>query len=154
MIAKIEAGQSSPTAALLGKLSGALGITMSTLLARVEAGAGSGLVRRADQPVWRDPGTGYVRRQIFPVPQSTLPLDLVQVELPAGAVLAFPASSYAFIRQLIWMLSGDLVYVEGEREHHLREGDCLELGPPQDCRFENRSGASCSYLVVVLRTKD
>ena len=45
MITKIEAAQSSPTAMLLGKLSGALGITMSTLLSRAEANGRTRLVR-------------------------------------------------------------------------------------------------------------
>ncbi len=153
MIAKIEAAQSSPTAVLLGKLSGALGITMSTLLARAEAGGRSRLVRHEEQAVWRDPGTGYLRRQIFPTPGSVVPLDLVKVELPPGATIAFPASTYAFIRQLMWVLAGELVFLEGDVEHHLHAGDCLELGPPRDCRFENRSDAACAYVVVVLRTE-
>ena len=37
MIHKVERGDSSPTANLLGKLSGAFGLSMSTLLARAEA---------------------------------------------------------------------------------------------------------------------
>ena len=151
MIAKIEKGQSSPTAMLLGRLSGALGVTMSALLARAEAGEFPRLIRQADQSVWRDPRTGYVRRQVFPVPGSSLPVDLVEVELPAGAVVAFPASSYTFIRELIWVLSGELVFVEGEVSRHLRRGDGLELGPPCDCRFENRSRAGCRYVVLVHR---
>jgi len=153
MIAKIETCQSSPTAMLLGKLSGAFGITMSTLLARAEAGAHGRLVRHRDQPVWRDPDSGYVRRQVFPVSGSTLPIDVVDVMLPPGAVAAFPASSYAFIRQLVWVLGGELVFVEGEEEHVLREGDGLELGPPRDCRFENRSADQCRYAVLVLRDR-
>ena len=144
MIAKIEAAQSSPTAMLLGKLSGALGITMSTLLARAEANGRTRLVRHEDQAIWRDPGSGYLRRQIFPTPGSVLPLDLVKVDLPPGAKIAFPASTYAFIRQLMWVLSGELVFVEGGVEHYLHAGDCLELGPPSDCRFENRSDAACA----------
>ena len=36
MISKIERGEASPTAALLGRLSGACGLSMSTLLARAE----------------------------------------------------------------------------------------------------------------------
>ena len=43
MINKVERGESSPTAALLGRLSGALGLTMSTLLARAEAASGGRL---------------------------------------------------------------------------------------------------------------
>jgi transcriptional regulator with XRE-family HTH domain len=151
MIAKIEKGQSSPTAMLLGRLSGALGVTMSALLARAEAGEFARLNRQAEQAVWRDPGSGYLRRQVFPVPGSSVPVDLIEVELPVGAVVAFPASSYAFIRQLIWVLAGELIFFEGEAAHHLRRGDGLELGPPCDCRFENRSRAVCRYAVVIHR---
>lgn len=148
MINKIERGESSPTASLLGRLSGALELTMSTLLARVELRAGR-LLRTDEQPRWVDPATGYVRRHVSPA--SDLPLDLVQVELPAGACVPYPASSYAFIRQLIWVLDGTLVFVEGEVTHRLGEGDCLELGPPADCAFRNESKAVCRYAVLVLR---
>src|ERR1700757_518028 len=99
MINKIERGEASPTATLLGRLSGAFGLTLSTLLARAEH-AGSRLLRAADQPPWQDPASGYVRRQVSP--RSDLPLELIRVELPTGASVTFPASSYTFIRQLIW----------------------------------------------------
>src|SRR5436305_735088 len=46
MISKIERGEASPTATLLGRLSGAFGLTLSTLLARAEH-AGGRLVRSA-----------------------------------------------------------------------------------------------------------
>ena len=54
MIHKIERGESSPTASMLGRLSGAFGISMSTLIARAEMQEGK-LLRFAQQPVWRDP---------------------------------------------------------------------------------------------------
>src|ERR1041385_7499070 len=62
MISRIERGEVSPTAALLGRLSGAFGITLSALLADHEQHRGP--VSRAEQPVWRDPASGYVRRQV------------------------------------------------------------------------------------------
>ena len=148
MISKVERGEASPTAALLSRLSGAFGITMSALLARAEQHGGR-LMRAADQPRWQDPATGYIRRQISA--PSDMPVELVSVELPAGAYVPCPASSYAFIRQLIWMLAGELTFVEGATTHRLRPGDCLELGPPADCEFRNESRATCSYLVVVVR---
>src|SRR5580693_4706271 len=75
MISKIERGESSPTAVVLGKLSAALELSIAELLAAAPAaapaaaaGAGAqppgqapagGLVRRAaDAPEWRDPDTG------------------------------------------------------------------------------------------------
>ena len=151
MINKVERGESSPTAALLGRLSGALGLTMSTLLARAEAASGGRLVRKADQALWQDPATGYVRRQVAPAAGSDLSLDLVHVELPAGAAVAFPAAAFTFVRQIVVVLHGRLTFLEGEATHRLLEGDCLELGPPADCTFRNDSGRTCTYLVGVIR---
>ena len=51
MIHKIERGESSPTASMLGRLSGAFGISMSTLIARAEMQEGK-LLRFAQQPVF------------------------------------------------------------------------------------------------------
>ncbi|MBP0599803.1 helix-turn-helix transcriptional regulator [Herbaspirillum sp. LeCh32-8] len=149
MIFKIERGESSPTANLLAKLSGAFGLSMSALMARAELGQGK-LLRKENQPVWTDPDSGYVRRHVSP--KSDLPLDIVHITLPARTAVPMPASAYAFIRQQIWVLEGELVFVEGNTRHVLHEGDCLEPGPPADCVFENESDADCTYAVIVLST--
>ncbi|HIE5389928.1 TPA: helix-turn-helix domain-containing protein [Enterobacter cancerogenus] len=147
MIHKIERGDSSPTATLLARLSGAFGISMSTLIARAEMQEGK-LLRRENQPVWRDPQSHYLRRHVSP--RTDVPIDLVQVELPPGSDVPMPASSYALARQLIWLQSGELVFQEGETRHEMQAGDCLELGPPNDCRFINQTDVPCVYLVVRL----
>ena len=147
MISKIERGEASPTAALLGRLSGAFGLTLSTLLARAEEQSGR-LVRTAEQPQWRDPATRYLRRQVSP---AGFPIELIRVELPANASVSFPASAYAFIRQLIWVLDGRLMFMEGTATHELGPGDCLELGLPNDCTFRNNGRRACVYLVAILR---
>ncbi|MGU0038599.1 helix-turn-helix domain-containing protein [Citrobacter freundii complex sp. 2025EL-00176] len=147
MIHKIERGESSPTATLLGRLSGAFGISMSMLIARAEMQEGK-LLRLADQPVWHDPQSHYLRRHVSP--RSDLPIDLVQIELPAGSDIPMPASSYVQARQLIWLQQGELLFVEGDVRHEMKAGDCLELGPPNDCRFINETAQTCVYLVVRL----
>ena len=148
MIHKVERGDSSPTANLLAKLSGAFGLSMSTLMARAELRPGR-LARRADQPVWTDPETGYLRRHVSP--PGDMPLDLVEVTLKAGTSVAMPAAAYAFQRQLIWLQEGRLTFQEGPVRHDLGPGDCLELGPPMDCTFRNESDQPCCYAVIVLR---
>ncbi|MGU3412504.1 helix-turn-helix domain-containing protein [Enterobacteriaceae bacterium C34A] len=147
MIHKIERGDSSPTATMLGRLSGAFGISMSTLIARAEMQEGK-LLRFENQPVWHDPQTHYLRRHVSP--RSDLPIDLVQVELPPGSDIPMPASSYALARQLIWLQQGELLFIEGDTRHAMQPGDCLELGPPNDCRFVNETDKPCVYLVVRL----
>lgn len=148
MIHKVERGDSSPTANLLGKLSGAFGISMSTLLARAERAQGR-LLRAEDQPLWTDPVTGYLRRQVFS--RADMPLDLVHVTLPAGQKVPMPAAAFAFQRQLIWVLDGNLTFTEGDLRHDMAAGDCLELGPPADCLFQNSAALPCRYAVIVLR---
>ena len=133
--------------AMMGRLSGAFGISMSTLIARAEMQEGK-LLRFASQPVWRDPQSHYLRRHVSP--RSDLPIDLVQIELPPGSDVPMPAASYALARQLIWLQQGELVFVEGNTRHEMQAGDCLELGPPNDCRFINESAETCVYLVVRL----
>src|SRR5579862_2399320 len=65
MVSKIERGEASPTAALLGRLSAAFGLTLSQLFARMEEppdpDAGR-VARAAGQLAWRDPETGFLRR--------------------------------------------------------------------------------------------
>jgi transcriptional regulator with XRE-family HTH domain len=148
MVSKIERGEASPTATILGRLSGALQLTLATLLTRAEGDAGR-LVRARDQARWRDPETRYVRRQVFARPTS--PIELVEVELPAGAAVSYPAAAYAFIRQVVWVTRGRLVIEEGRARHQLDTGDCLEFGPPVDTTFRNESRAACGYLVALAR---
>lgn len=148
MIGKVERGEAQPTAALLGKLSAALGMTFSELVARAE-GERPRLVRAADQPVWTDPATGYRRRAVSPA--SGGPLELVEVELPAGAEVSIPAEAYTFTHHQIWVLDGHLRFHEGDTVHDLDAGDCLQLGPPAPCIFHNPTRQSCRYLVALTR---
>jgi hypothetical protein len=49
------------------------------------------------------------------------------------------------------MQSGILDFHEGEVVTRLEPGDCMELGPPSDCRFSNPGTEPARYLVVVAR---
>ena len=151
MINRVERAQASPTATLLGRLSGAFGLTLSTLLARAESDASGAdrLMRAAQQPVWRDPETGYIRRAISPPGSEP---ELVHIELPPSGRVPYPATAYAHIQgQCIWVLSGTLMFREGDAEHRLDAGDCLKLGSPDDCEFINESDTTCVYLVALTR---
>ena len=149
MLSKIEREEVSPTASVLSRIATAFGVTLAELLT-AEAPRAERLLRRNEQPTWRDPETSYVRRQVFIDPGS--PLELVQVDLPRGASLSFPASAYEHARHVIWVQAGRLTIVEGKQEHDLREGDRLEFGAPGPITYRNASKASCRYLVALLRT--
>ncbi len=148
-ISKIEREEVSPTAVILVRLAGAFDLTLAGLLLRAE-GEGQRLSRAGEQPVWRDPETGYLRKQVFSRPDH--PLEITQVEMPAGKQVMLPASSYAHIRQIVWVQKGELVILEGGDRHVLSAGDCLGFGPPSEVTFANETAATCMYIVILARS--
>ena len=151
MISRIERGESSPTAAVLGRLSAALELSVSALLSDGPPASRTtaGVVRRAeDVPTWRDPQSGYLRRQLS---APGFPADVTEVVLPAGAAVPFPAAAYAFIGQLVWVLDGELTLLDGDETHVLGPGDTLHLGAPLRREFRNETERPCRYVVVVTR---
>ena len=87
MISRVERAQSSATATLLGRLAAGLGVGLAELLAPADA-VPSRLRRRADQPQWRDPELGYLRRQV--AARDADGVELVEVTLPRGAQVRYP----------------------------------------------------------------
>lgn len=147
-ISKIEREEMSPTAMILLRLAGAFDLTLAGLLLRAEGGRLLSLA--GEQPVWRDPATGYIRKQVFGRPDH--PLEIVEIDMPAGQSVVLPASSYAHIRQLVWVRTGVLVIVENGTRHALGPGDCLGFGPPSQVTIANETAMSCTYLVILARS--
>ncbi|WP_330356513.1 XRE family transcriptional regulator [Streptomyces chartreusis] len=153
MISRIERGESSPTAVVLGKLSAAFQLSVSSLLALAEGARdetdGLGEVRRhAEAAEWRDPATGYRRRQIT---SPHFPAEIAEIRLPAGARVPYPAAAFAFVRQVVWVLDGRLAFHDGDTVHELDAGDTIELGEPSDRVFANTTDTACRYAVVLTR---
>lgn len=159
MINRVERGVSSPTATILGRLSGAFGLTVSQLLDEsleheVPRGAdpdeARGVQRGATADSWTDPDTGYRRR---PVSSADFPADVTEVRLPAGREVAYPASAYAFLRHCIWVLDGALELVVGDAVTRLAAGDRIELGEPADVVYRNAGDDVARYVVIVVRVR-
>jgi transcriptional regulator with XRE-family HTH domain len=147
-ISKIERGEVSPSAGLLVRLATAFDLTLARLLLRAEE---TGRIFRAEaQPIWRDPKTGYVRRQIFSSPSH--PLEMVEVEMPPHKKVSIPASSYVNLRHVVWVESGELILTEGEERNVLKAGDSLAFGPPSDVTYANESNKPCRYIVALTRS--
>ncbi|QZQ56560.1 XRE family transcriptional regulator [Curtobacterium sp. TC1] len=157
MINRVERGVSSPTATILGRLSGAFGLTISQLLDEAlehevpratDPDDARGIQRGATAESWTDPDTGYRRR---PVSSATFPADVTEVRLPAGREVAYPASAYAFLRHCIWVVDGVLELVVGSESTRLAAGDRIELGDPADVVYRNPGDGPTRYVVVVVR---
>jgi transcriptional regulator with XRE-family HTH domain len=148
-ISKIERAEVSPTSVVLVRLASAFDLTLAGLLLRAE-GHSDRVSRDAAQPMWRDPETGYRRRQVYSRPDH--PIEIVKVEMPAQQRVTLPAASYVHIRQVLWVLSGALVITEGGIRHELDTGDCLGFGPPAEVTFANETDVPCTYVVALARS--
>ena len=150
MLSRIERGESSPTAQLLNKICGGLRITLSELFAESGKPA-SPLCRRADQPAWRDPASGYVRRNVSPAATGSA-IDLVEIEFPPGASVAFANDRIAGKDQHIWLLDGAIeIDLDGEIVR-LEAGDCFYMRFGKPVRFRNPSSRPARYAVVLSRS--
>jgi transcriptional regulator with XRE-family HTH domain len=152
-ISLIERARSSPTAVVLDKLSSALGVSVASLFeAAPAATAPSPLARVADQPVWSDPTSGYMRRNVSPSGAS--PLQLVDVIFPPGQRVAFEtAERDADIHQLVWMIDGVMEIGHGSEQWRLEAGDCLAMQLDAPVRFHNPGNRPARYLVALTGAK-
>ena len=149
MISLIERGESSPTAAVLDKLAAGLGVTLASLFAEKDDTGASPLARRADQRVWRDPDSGYMRRNLS-APGFPSPIELVEVILPPGARVAYDTGQRAAaVHQQIWIIEGEIDLTLGEETHHLATGDCLSMRLDQPTIFRNHADRPARYVVAL-----
>ena len=126
MISLIERGETSATAVVLEKLASGLRVALATLFETERAAPGP-LMRRAEQPEWRDPASGYLRRNVSP-PDYPSPLRIVEVEFPAGRrVLLEGGTPATAVDEQVWVLEGAMTLTLGHASHELKAGDCLAL---------------------------
>lgn len=152
MISRIERGEASPTAQLLAKLCSALGTTLSALFASTAENA-SPIARRADQRLWRDPESGYLRRSVSPEGVGS-PVDIVEVEFPPGARVVFERQPLdRGITQHLWLFSGRLELAMESGPQVLEAGDCLFMGLEEAHVFHNPYDEPAHYAVILCRTK-
>ena len=147
MLSRVERGESSPTAHLLGKICNGLGVTLSVLFAGTEAPA-SPLARRDSQPTWRDPASRYLRRNVSPAGSGS-PVDIAEIEFPPGASVAFDSQLLAGKDQHVWVLSGALEMELGGELFRLETGDCLFMRFDRPVLFRNPTQRTTRYAVIV-----
>ena len=148
MISLIERSETSATAVVLEKLAAGLGVPLASLFDAPRAAPGP-LVRRAEQPEWRDPGSGYLRRNVSP-PDHPSPLRIVEVVFPAGKrVVLEGASPAAPIDEQVWLLEGAMTLTHGGRTHRLDAGDCLAMHIDGPVEFRNPTRRPARYAVVI-----
>jgi len=147
-LSRAERAETSPTASLLNRLCHVYGRTMSQLLSEVEAEPAR-LVRAAEQQVWQDRASGFLRRSVSP-PHAGLRGELVEGRLTTGADIAYDRPPVPGLEQHIWVLEGALDVTAQDREHHLDTGDCLRLRVWGPTRFRCAGPGGVRYVLAVV----
>lgn len=154
MISLIERGESSPTAVLLEKLATGLNVTLASLFEAPQAPAHP-VARCADQVSWRDPHSGYVRKNVSPsgvVGQpDRSPIQIVEISFPAKARVAYETGAREpLMHQQVWVLEGRIDVTVGSELHLLATGDCLALVLDRPVSFHNPTRRAARYAVVIV----
>ena len=150
MISLIERAETSATAMVLNKLADALGVSLASLFAEETAEqAASPLARHGTQPVWQDPGSGYLRRQLSP-PGFATPIELAEVTFLPGQSVTFDNALRSIVTyQQIWLLSGEMHITAAGQCWQLQAGDCLAITLGQQIVFHNPAANPARYLVAL-----
>lgn len=148
MLSLVERGESSPTAVVLEKIATGLGIALAGLFDDVSAPA-SPVSRRADRTTWRDPQSGYLRRNISPA-NYPAPVQLVEVVLPAGARVAYESGARdVSLHQQLWIQDGSIEVTVGNVTYRLAKDDCLAMQLDEPITFRNRTRKAARYIVAL-----
>ena len=148
MISLIERGESSPTAVVLEKLSAGLGVPLASLFDAPTPRA-QPISRLADQLSWRDPASGYVRRNVSPAGFAS-PIQIVEVAFPAGARVAYETDARsAKVHQQIWVFEGAIEVTLGDEHYRLGVGDCLAMVLDRPITYHNPTRRRARYAVVI-----
>jgi transcriptional regulator with XRE-family HTH domain len=151
MLSLIERAEASPTAVVLERLATALDVSLASLFdAPGSTAPVSPVARRADQALWRDPQSGYRRRNVSP-PQWPSPIQIVEVQFPAGARVAYETGPReSRVHQQVWVLEGRIEVTVGPVRHELAAGDCLALLLDQPLAYVNPGPRPARYAVVLV----
>jgi len=149
-ISLIERGEASPTAVVLVKLANGLGVPLTQLFdSPPNTQSPQPMVRRTQQAEWKDPETGYIRRQVSP-PNWKSPFQIVEIEFPAQSRVTYETSANSkVVLQQIWVIEGQIDIQLGEKFYALQEGDCLAMQLDQPIIYSNPSSKAARYILVV-----
>lgn len=149
-ISLIERAATSPTAVILEKLAAALDVSLASLFVfDTSANQPQPLLRYEQQSQWRDPASGYLRRNLSPVSVAS-PMQLVEVTFPAHTQVAYDfVPREVKVYQQIWLLHGQMQIHLGEQSYTLQQGDCLSIQLNQPIIFQNSTADEACYLVAV-----
>lgn len=147
-LSRIERGDTSPTAVVLGHLARTFGLTMAELFG-FEAEAGDARITRSAQPVWTDPQTGFRRRSVSPA-ASGFRGSVIEGELPEGASVSYALPPLPGLEHHLVLLEGQLRMTIGDSRYSLEAGDCLRFRLDAANSYHAPGPGPARYLLTVI----
>lgn len=147
VVSRIEQGLTSPTAVMLAKLAEGMTVSLSSLL-RGEFGPPVHIQTEAEQPIFKDPKSGLIRRTLSPVsPDATI--EIVHNSLPAKKTTgAFPAHS-AGTQEHIVVLAGKIEVTVGRRTLMLNAGDAAQFVADIEHSIRNAGTKKAEWILTI-----
>jgi transcriptional regulator with XRE-family HTH domain len=147
-LSRMENGDVSPTASVLGKLCAVYGLTMSRLMRMVEDEF-IPLVKRADQPVWTDPAGGFRRRSVSP-PAHALAGEVIECELDPATHIRYDKPPRPGLEHHLHLTEGRLDITVDGVAYQLQPGDCLRYQLSGASAFSTPPDTGAKYFVFIV----
>ncbi|WP_209001118.1 helix-turn-helix transcriptional regulator [Stappia sp. BW2] len=147
-LSRIERGDTSPTASVLGKLAAAFGLSMAELFGPASSTV-ERLVTRDAQAIWTDPETGYTRRTLTPA-ASGYRGAMIEGYIPPGATVAYAAPPVPDLEHQLVLLEGSLRLVIGLDTYDLDPGDALRFRLNSPNSYHASGKVPARYFLTVI----
>jgi transcriptional regulator with XRE-family HTH domain len=147
-LSRIENGEVSPTATVLGRICGAFGLTLSRLMVLVEEGFAP-LLPLDGQVLWTDPETGFRRRAVSP-PAPGLSGEVLECTLKPGTRIAYDRPPRPGLEHHLVLLDGALTLTVDGIRHRLSPGDCLRYRLSGASLFQTPPNNGARYFLFMV----
>lgn len=147
VVSRIEQGLTSPTAVMLAKLAEGMTVSLTSLL-KGEAGPPIHIQSAAEQPMFKDPKSGLVRRTLSPVSPDAQ-VEIVHNSLPARKETGkFPAHSLGTQEHIV-VLVGKIEVTVGRKSFSLSAGDAAQFAADTEHSVKNLSTKKSEWYLVI-----
>jgi transcriptional regulator with XRE-family HTH domain len=150
MVSKIENGQISASLSTLNQLASALNLPLTMLLATYEGRRGCSYVKKGQGLDIQRRGTkvGHQYQQLGQSFGGPIAFEPYLITISKGA------EPYTQFRheglELIYMLSGEVSYLHGDRSYHMEPGDCILFDSAEFHGPEKLIKLPMTYLSIIV----
>lgn len=149
-ISQVETGKASPSLLTLQKLSNALNIPISSLFAEEHGPSGCTVIRADERPLMQygtPDAPRAMRKMIHFLSAPNRPLEMVMLELPAGAAAIDHTHTHEG-EEVFYVLEGRIQAVHGDREFVLEPGDSLHWEAQTPHMISNIADSPAKVMVA------